>query len=121
MRYSTEPKYRKYVKGYGFLSFARKFGDKYGKKLMDTATKTGIDTAKTASKRVVPKTAEATGDLIKNKIADEINSLDKTKNIEKEVERQEVYLLPEKDSNLLMSLDCFDTISKWNSKKYKPA
>ena len=39
MRYSTEPKYRKYVKGYGFLSFARKFGDKYGKKLMDTAEK----------------------------------------------------------------------------------
>ena len=50
MRYSTEPKYRKYVKGYGFLSFARKFGNKYGKKLMDTATKTGIDAAKTASK-----------------------------------------------------------------------
>ena len=53
MRYSTEPKYRKYVKGYGVLSFARKFGDKYGKKLIDTATKTGIDAAKTASKRVV--------------------------------------------------------------------
>ena len=67
MRYSTEPKYRKYVKGYGFLSFARKCGDKYGKKLMDTATKTGIDAAKTASKQVVQKTAEATGDLIRNK------------------------------------------------------
>ena len=39
MRYSTQPKFRKYVKGYGFLSFARKFLDKYGKKLMDTATK----------------------------------------------------------------------------------
>ena len=43
MRYLTQPKFRKYVKGYGFLSFARKFGDKYGKKLIDTATKTGID------------------------------------------------------------------------------
>ena len=42
-----------YVKGYGFLSFARKFDDKYGKKLKDTATKSGMDTAKTASKRVV--------------------------------------------------------------------
>ena len=40
MRYSTEPRYGKYVKGYGFLSFARTFGDKYGKKLMDTARKT---------------------------------------------------------------------------------
>ena len=39
MRLSTEPKYRKYVKGYNFLSFARKYGDNYGKKLMDTATK----------------------------------------------------------------------------------
>ena len=65
MRYSTEPQFRKYVKGYGF--FARKFGDKYGKKLMDTATKNGIDEAKTASKRVVQKTAEATGDLIGKK------------------------------------------------------
>ena len=36
MRYSTEPRFRKYVKGYGFLSFV----NKYGKKLMDTATKT---------------------------------------------------------------------------------
>ena len=121
LRYSIEPKYRKYVKRYNFLSFAKKFDDNYGKKLMDTATKTGIDTAKTVSKRVVQKTAEATGDLIENKIADEINSLGKTKSIEKEVGRQEVYIFPEKDSNLLMSLDCFDTISKWNSKKYKPA
>ena len=32
MRYSTEPKYRKYVKGYGSLSIARKFGGKHGKK-----------------------------------------------------------------------------------------
>ena len=46
MRYSTEPRFRKYVKGYGFLSFAKTFGNKYGKKLMDTATKTGIDAAK---------------------------------------------------------------------------
>ena len=70
MRYSTKPKYRKYIKGYGFLSFARKFGDKYGKKSMDTATKTGMGTAKIASKRVVQKTAEATGDLIAKKIAE---------------------------------------------------
>ena len=43
MRYSVEPKYKKYVQGYGFLSFAKKFGDKYGKKygkkLIDTAKK----------------------------------------------------------------------------------
>ena len=45
MRYLTEPRFTKHVKGYGFLSFARKFGDKYGDKLMDTATKTGMDAA----------------------------------------------------------------------------
>ena len=48
MRYSIEPRFRKYIKGYGFLSFARKFGDKHGKKLMDTATKAGIDATKIA-------------------------------------------------------------------------
>ena len=64
MRYWTDPRFRKHVKGYGILSFARKFGDKYGKKLMDTATKIGIDAEKTASKWVVQKNAEATGDLI---------------------------------------------------------
>ena len=67
MKYSTEPKYRQYIKSYGFLSFARKFGDKYDKKLMDTARKTGIDAGTAASKRVVNKKAEATGDLIRKK------------------------------------------------------
>ena len=41
MRHSLEPENRKCVKGYGFLSFARNFEDKYGKKLMNTAIKTG--------------------------------------------------------------------------------
>ena len=85
MRYSTDPRYRKYVKVYGFLSFARKSGDKYHKKIMDTATKTGIDAAKTASKREVQKTAEATGDLIGNKIADKITSMGKSKEKEKQM------------------------------------
>ena len=30
MRYSIEPRFRKYVKGYRFLSFAKNFGNKYG-------------------------------------------------------------------------------------------
>ena len=46
MRYSTEPRFRTYVKGYGVLPFAKKFGNKYGKNLMDTATKTGRDLQK---------------------------------------------------------------------------
>ena len=101
MRYSTEPKYRKYVKGYGFLSFARKCGYMYGKKLMNTATKTGIDAAKAASKRVVKKIAEATGDLIGNKIADQTTSLGKTRSKEKEDERQEIYRRPKKRQQII--------------------
>ena len=46
MRYSLEPNYRRYVIGYGFFPFARKFGNKYGKKLMNIATETGINPAK---------------------------------------------------------------------------
>ena len=83
MRYSTEPRYGKYAKGYGFLSFGRKSGDKYGKKLMDTATKTVIDATKTSSKKVVQKAAEATGDLIGNKLVDKITSIGKPKEKEK--------------------------------------
>ena len=99
MRYSIEAKYRKYVEGYDLLSFAKRLGDKYGKKLMNTATKIGIDVAKTASKRVVQKTPETTGDLIGNKITEKITSVGKTKSGEKKDEtnkRQEIYLPPEK-------------------------
>ena len=105
MRYSTESKFRKYVKGYDFLSFARKFGDKYGKKLVDSARKTGIDAAKTASKRAVQKTAEATGDLIRNKIADKITSLGKPK--EKTNKVEETYILPEKKQQIIDDLKLF--------------
>ena len=96
MRYSTEPRFRKYVKGYVFLSFVKQFGNKHRKKLMDTANKTGIDAAKTASKRVVQKTAEATRDLIGNKIADKITSIGKSKEKEKTKEIKEIYIPPEK-------------------------
>ena len=41
---------------------------------MGTVTKIGINAAKTGSKRVVLKIADATGDLIRNKIADKITS-----------------------------------------------
>ena len=106
MIYSTQPKFKKYDKGYGFLSFARKFGDTYGKKLMDTATKTRIDAAKVASKRVVQKTVEATGQLIGNKIADKITSLAETKSKEKKGE-QEIYIPPEKRQQIVDDLRLF--------------
>ena len=93
MRYSTEPRERRYVKGYGFLSFARNIAthtakvaknmsNKYSEKLADTAKKS-------ASKLAFQKTAEATGDLVGNKIADKITSASK-KSHNKEIQLNEV-------------------------------
>ena len=79
MRYSTEPRDRIYVKGYGFLSFAKNMGknlsNKYGQKRFDSAKKSTTDVIKTALKKTVQKTTEATGDLIVNKIADKTTSV----------------------------------------------
>ena len=81
MRYSIEPRDRIYVKGYGFLSFAKNMGkslsNKYGQKLLDSTKKSTTDAIKTASKRAIQKTAEATGVLTGNKIADKITSVSK--------------------------------------------
>ena len=83
--YSIEPKERRYVKGSGSLSFARNIrthatkvaknmSNKYSQNLVDTAKrKSATDAIKTASKRAIQKTAEATG----NKIADKITSASK--------------------------------------------
>ena len=74
---------------------------------MDTATKTGIDTAKTASKRLAQKTAKGTRDLIGSKIADKITSVGKTKSKEKEDERQEICIPPEKRQQVINDLRLF--------------
>ena len=51
MHYSIEPRERRYVKGYGFMSFARNFNDKYSKSLMDLSK----TFAKTAGKKYLKK------------------------------------------------------------------
>ena len=62
MNDSIEPRNRKYVEEHGFLLFVKsaaiRFGNKYAKKMMDTATKPGMDAAKTASKRVAQKNSK---------------------------------------------------------------
>ena len=74
MRYSIGARERIYVKGYGFLSFVKNMGknlsNKYDQKPLNSAKKSTTDAIKTASKRAIQKLAEATGDLIGNKIAD---------------------------------------------------
>ena len=68
-----------YGKGYGLLSFATKvaknLSNKYGQNLFDSAKKSTTDATKTPSKRAIQKTAETTGDLISNKIADKITNV----------------------------------------------
>ena len=84
MRYSIEPRDKIFVKGYGFLSFAKNIckslSNKYGQKPLYSAKKSTMDVIKTASKRAIQKTAEAIGDLIGNKIADKIISASKKPN-----------------------------------------
>ena len=57
MRHSIEPKDRVYVKGYGFLSFAKNMGtrlsNKYGQIILDSTKKSTPDAIKTASKSVI--------------------------------------------------------------------
>ena len=57
----------------------KRLSNKYGQKLLDSAKKTTTDAIKTASKRAIKKTAETTGDLIGNKIADKTTSVSKKK------------------------------------------
>ena len=87
MTYSKDNQIRKNIKGYRFMSFAKNFGSKYGKKFLNkgiSASKRIKDTAskfnqskygkmlknlasefgKTAGKTILTKSAEATGDLI---------------------------------------------------------
>ena len=91
MHYSIEPRDRMYVKGYGFLSFAKNnwknttkvaksMKNKHSQKLRDSAKKSTTDAIKTASKRTIHKTAEATGDLIGNKNADKVTNISKSPN-----------------------------------------
>ena len=72
---------------------------------MDTATKT--DAAKTAFKRVIQKTDEATGDLTGNKMANKITPLGKTESKEKEDESQEIFIPPEKRQQIIDDVRLF--------------
>ena len=88
--YSVQPTDRIFVKGFGFLSFAKNMGKnigknvskylcgKYSQQLLDDAKEYATDALKTSLKRVIQKVAEATGDLIDNEIADRITKVSKS-------------------------------------------
>ena len=112
MRYSIEPRDSIYVKGYGFMSFIRSMSSKYGKNFVDTTKKSATEAIKTASKTVIQKTAEATGVLIGNNIADKITNISKksTKklpNIDEEAElstHKKRYISPEERQKIIDQL-----------------
>ena len=111
MRYSIEPSDRIYVKEYGFLSFAKSLSNKYGKKLIDNTKKSRIEAIKTASKRAIQKTAEATGGIIGHKIANKITSVSKkssnNNNNDDNIElttRKERYISPEERQQIINEL-----------------
>ena len=130
MTYSKESQIRKYVKGYGFMSFAKNFGSKYGKKFLnkgisaskrikDTASKfnqskygkmlksQGSEFGKIAGKKILTKSAEATGDLIGSKIADKITSLTVKNKPQEIIEEEEIIIPPEKRQQILDGLRLF--------------
>ena len=91
MRYTTESRGRKYVKGYGFLSFVRNLAGSAAareatKRAKDTLIKQGKEAATKAGKSALSKTAEATGDLVGQKIVDKITQKSKpTKQLDQPV------------------------------------
>ena len=77
----------------------RNLSNKYEKKLMNTAAKTRLKAAKTASKKGTHKTAEATGELRGYKIAEKIV---KPKPVSDENSRnvEEIVIPPEKRQDI---------------------
>ena len=85
--------------------------NKYSQKILDSAKKSTTDAIKTASKRAIQKTAEATGDLIGNKTADKITSISKKKsnnnNNDEDVElttHKKRYICPEERQQIINEL-----------------
>ena len=101
MRYSIEPRERRFVKGHGFMSFARNFSHKYSKSLMDKGINVSKKFAKAAGKNILKETAKATGDLIGNKIADKNTSASKKSHDEVNNER---YISPKERQKIIDEL-----------------
>ena len=85
--------------------------NKYGRKILDKNIDAGKDFTKIAGKKVLHKSAEATGEMIGNKIADRITRSSKNK-AQKEDDRimektQELIIPPEKRQQIIRDLKLF--------------
>ena len=92
------------------MSFAKNIGNKYGRKILDESMDAGKDFAKIAGKKVLHKSAEATGEMIGN-IADRITIRSRNK-ARKEDDRimeesQELIIPPEKREQITRDLKLF--------------
>ena len=85
--------------------------NKYGKKILDNSLSADKDFAKIAVKKVLTKSAEATDDLIGNKIADRITKSDRNKEQKENdrimEERQEIIIPPDKREQIIGDLKLF--------------
>ena len=59
-------------------SISKNLTGKFSQKLLDRAKQSATDALKNTSKRVIQKTSEATGDLIRNKIANRITKFSRS-------------------------------------------
>ena len=87
----------------------KELSNQYSRKFFDIAKKSTTNAIKTASKRAIWKTAEATGDLIGNKIADKIPSISRKSSKELQDENEieipkERYISPEKRQQFIDEL-----------------
>ena len=93
------------------MDVSKKYGKKYGNKLLDNSISAGKDFAKIAGKKVLTKSAEATGKMIGNKVADRITKSSRNK-AQKEDDRimegtQETLIPPEKREQIIRDLKLF--------------
>ena len=112
MRYSIEPRERRCVKDYGFLSFAKNIGknisNKYGKKLLILLK--NLHQMHWSFNKSNTKRVEATEDLVGNKIADKITSYSKKPTIESNTNeanseiRKERYISPKERQQIIDKL-----------------
>ena len=105
------------------MSFAKNVGSKYGKKIIDKGISTskkfnqsnyckllnnqGSEFGKIAGKKILTKSAEATGDLIGSKIADKITSFKSKEKPQVTEEEQQIIIPPDKRQQILNDLRLF--------------
>ena len=105
MKYIVKLREKRYIKCYGFLSFTKKFGEKCGKNLFDTATKTVTDVLVTPSKRVVQKTVEAAGSSLFGIASNNSNKSKLFHEISEEICEipQKLYISPERCQETMLT------------------